>query len=499
MSGDELLLAIDLGTTGAKVGLFNARGEMLSMGRRSYGFQHPGGRHDWLEQDAEEWWLAVREAAREALAGQPVRRIRAVCPGGQGPTLVLVDERSVPVRPAISWLDSRAEPQRARISERLGYQLQPYSLVPILAWVAEHEPGVYERARWALQAWDFIGLRLAGVAATSTFAGSPVWQADWVAAAGLATGRLPHEVAAGTAYAATSGAWADEIGLLPGVAVVGSMNDGTGSMVGAAGGVVGRATDTGGHSGGLAVCWDQPLAAPGVACWPGFVPHTYLLGGAFAAAGRAVDWWAGIAGLSVPHALELASSAPPGGHGLVFLPFLVGERAPYWDPSARGAFLGLTDKHQPSDLARAVVESSGYSLRLLTDAIVNAGGRIDELRVCGAQARSRFWSQVKADVTGLTVSVPRVTEVALMGNAIFAAIGAGLYPDVDVAAEAMVRVATQLPVDARRHAVYTELFAVYGAGYAALQPFFAPLARAAAVSEAEGRPHAAGSAAPRAT
>jgi xylulokinase len=486
---DGPLLAIDLGTSSAKVGLVAADGQLLGFARHTYPLLR-GAQAGHTEQDPEQWWSAVLDGIGElrAWAGAAaLDSVQAVCVGGQGPTLVLVDPAGRPVRPAISWLDGRAAEQSARLAERLGSDRAAYSLVPRLLWVAEHEPALFERTRWALQAWDFIGYRLAGgqAAGASTFAGDDVWRRDWLAAAGLSESPLiPPEVDAGAAYAETGGAWAAAAGLPSGVPIVGGMNDGVGSIVGAAGSQVGRATDPGGAAGGLALCWDQRVVAPGVDCWPGLVPDTFIIGGAFVAGGRAVDWWAAATHTDVLGALRLAEQASAGAGGLVFLPFLAGERAPLWDLSARGAFLGLTFEHEASHLARAVVESTGYELRLLAEAVLGAGTRIDELRVCGGQARSRLWNQIKADVTGLPASVPRLPEVALMGDAICAAIGAGLYPDLTTASEAMVQVAEILEPEPAHRAVHDELFGVYQAAYTALKPFFGPLARAGFLSPA---------------
>jgi xylulokinase len=481
---DGPLLAIDLGTSSAKVGLVGADGALLGFARRTYPLLR-GAEPGHTEQDPEEWWSAVADGIRElrTSAGSAFDAVQAVCVGGQGPTLVLVDAAGQAVRPAISWLDARAAVQSAQLAERLGSDRAAYSLVPRLLWVAENESDTFARARWALQAWDFIGYRLAGgsAAAASTFAGDDVWRRDWLAAAGLSESPLiPPEVDAGVTYASTAGRWASEAGLRSGIPIVGGMNDGVGSIVGADGNLVGRATDPGGAAGGLALCWDQRVVAPGVDCWPGLVSDSFIIGGAFVAGGRAVDWWASACGTGVLDVLRLAEQAPSGASGLVFLPFLAGERAPLWDLSARGAFLGLTFEHEAPHLARAVVESTGYELRLLAEAVVGAGTRIDELRVCGGQARSRLWNQVKADVLGLPASVPRLREVALMGDAICAALGAGLYPDLHTASQAMVQVAEVLEPDPAHRAVYDDLFSLYEPAYQALKPFFEPLARAAA-------------------
>jgi xylulokinase len=477
------LLGVDLGTSSVKVGVFAGDGRLLAFARRAYGDVNVGG--ELAEQDPERWWTVTAAALREAASDLDLGQIRAVCVGGQGPTLVLVDAEGRPVRPALTWMDTRATPQSARLAKVLGSDGAAFSLVPRLLWVAESQPSDFERARWALQAWDFIAARLGGgrVAAATTFAGDTVWRKDWVRAAGLADSRLiPPEVDAGVAYAETGGPWAKAAGLPSGIPIVGGMNDGVGSIVGAAGSVVGRATDPGGAAGGLALCWNERVSAPGVDCWPGLVPGTHIIGGAFVAGGRAMDWWADIATHGdLLQALALADSAPAGAGGLVCLPFLAGERSPLWDPTARGAILGLTFAHGPGHLARAVLESTAYELRLLSEAILGLDTRIDELRVCGGQAQSRLWNQIKADVTGLPTSVPRLPEVALMGDAICAALGAGLYPDLATAGEAMVQVGEVLLPNRAHRAVYDELFGIYRDAYTALKPLFLSLGRAAAL------------------
>jgi xylulokinase len=457
---------------------------LIAFARRDYPLERPHDHPDWVEQDPEAWWARLREAIHDVLDSHDPGCVKAICASGQGPVLVLVDEHGRAVRPAISWMDARSEPQRARMSAALGHEVTAYSLVPKLAWVAEHEPRTLKSARWALQAWDFVGYRLTGgsTAVASTFTGGDVWPRHWLAAAGLlGCALIPPNAIAGETYGTTAGEWAAQVGLPKGIPVVGGMNDGTSSMVGAAGGVVGRATDVGGQSGGLAVCCDRPMELPGIICWPSFMPGTYVVGGTFAAGGGgAIDWWSALQEESLPDTLARAERAPAGSAGLVFLPFLAGERAPYWDPQARGAFLGLTLTHTADHLARAVVESSSYALRLLIERIVAGGAPVADLRVAGGQARSRLWNQAKADITGLEVLVPAVTEVALMGSAIHAAVGVGLYAEPLEAGEAMVTIEQRLAPDASMRAIYDDLFGVYSGAYAALKPFFAPLGRASA-------------------
>jgi xylulokinase len=313
-----------------------------------------------------------------------------------------------------------------------------------------------------------------------------VWREEWLEAAGFPNSPLiPPHVDAGCPFAETGGHWSESIGLPSGVPLVGGMNDAMGTIVGADGSVVGRGVDVGGVAGGLALTWDRCISSPGVDCWPGLVPNTHIIGGAFAAGGRAMDWWSDAASDGdLARTLGFAEAAPAGAAGIVCLPFLAGERSPLWDPTARGALLGLTLEHDRTHLARAVLEGTAYELRLLTDAVQAAGARIDELRLCGGQAHSRLWSQVKADVTGLACRVPVVPEAALLGNAISAALGARFFTDLQSASAAMVRVDYQLEPNTAHRGVYDELFGVYRDAYAALKPFFEPLGRAARASSA---------------
>jgi xylulokinase len=170
--------------------------------------------------------------------------------------------------------------------------------------------------------------------------------------------------------------------------------------------------------------------------------------------------------------IQEAMKTPAGAGGLVFLPYLAGERAPIWDPQARGVFFGITLNHRQEHLARAVLESVGFALRHVAEELVLAGARIDEMRVCGRQALSEDWNQIKADVIGVPVAVPRVREAALMGAAVIAGVGAGRLPDITEGANQMIRIDGVLEPDAAHHRWYTELFGVYKRLYPDLRDAF---------------------------
>jgi xylulokinase len=240
----------------------------------------------------------------------------------------------------------------------------------------------------------------------------------------------------------------------------------------------GDAYDPGGTAGGLGVYWDSPVEVPGAFVTPAPLPGFYSVGAAMAATGRALDWFRGdVLGGTVTTEALLAEVAetPPGADGLVFLPYLSGERSPIWDPNARGVLAGLTLGHRRGHIARAIVEASALALRHVAEPMLAAGITVSELRVCGGPARSDTWNQVKADVTGFTVAVPRVLETGVVGSAILGAVGIGAFRDLRAAIAAMTGIDRRLQPRAELAPTYDRLFEAYKALYPATGPILRPL------------------------
>jgi sugar (pentulose or hexulose) kinase len=294
-----------------------------------------------------------------------------------------------------------------------------------------------------------------------------------VAAVGLAVERLPAELDAGTIVGGLRTEAADALGLATGLPVVAGPNDAFASFVGAGLLDAGDAVDTGGSSGGLAVYWDRPVDVPGA--WVGHapLPDRWVVGGAMTATGKALDWLAGsiVGGSATPDALIAeAAGVAPGADGLVFLPYLAGERSPIWDPGARGAFVGLTLGHGRAHLARAVLEAAALALRHVAAPILAAGLRIDQLVVTGGTARGDTWNRIKADVLGVPVTVPQVPETAVLGAAILGATAVEWHADVRAAIGAMVRIDHRLEPDPARAARYDALYEAYVELWPAIAP-----------------------------
>ena len=475
-AADPAILALDIGTSEAKGGLITADGRLLATARHAYPMDleaSTGG----AQQDPASWWRALTAVTRKLAESHA--QIAAICCVGQAPTLVTVDVHGQPVRPAITWMDTRSTTDAQALQAATGIAGWALGVLPAARWVELNEPETAAKVAWYLNAWEWVAMRLTGVAARTVSPGQHAMTAHEATSAGLAGNRLPPMVDAGSQVGVLIASAADELGLAAGVPVHAGTVDSFASFHGA--GLIdpGDAIDTGGTSGGIAVYWDAEVAVPGA--WVAQAPLAgrWMVGGAMTATGKALDWFAGIVGEKDPIPLiRAAALTEPGAQGLLFLPYLAGERSPIWDPSARGAFVGLTLAHRAPHLARAIMEGAAFALRHVATPILAAGLRINELRVTGGTASHEAWNQIKADVLGVTVAVPEVIDAALMGGAILAATGLGWYPDIQAAMRGMVRIDHGCEPNPALRPVYDAQFDAYVQLWPAIAPAVRRLASA---------------------
>lgn len=496
-----LILALDLGSSVLKAGLIGLDGTVLAAARGGYPTVEDAGR---AEQRPEDWWAAVVAASAELLtspeslaspevpaaagaggdpagalerAGAAARaralEVVAIALDGQGPTCVATAPDGRAVRPAIAWSDRRAVAERDELAGATGLPGWLLGILPAALWIERHEPEAAAATAWYLAAWEWLGLRLSGIAAATVTPAQDVADPAVVASLGVARSKVPAAVAAGSVLGGLTPDAAAALGLRPGIPVVAGLNDAYASCLGAGLLAAGDALDTGGSSGGLIVYADARPEVPGAWIAPAPLPGRWLVGGAMAATGRALDWLRDdvLAGaFTTDQLLAAAAATPPGAEGLVFLPYLSGERSPIWDAAARGVFAGLTLRHDRGHFARAVLEGAAFALRDVAEPIVAAGHAIDDLRVCGGPARSEAWNRIKADVLGVPVEVPAVTDTAMLGAAILGAVAIGAATDVPSAIASMVRVERRIEPDPATRATYDVLFAAYRDLYPALRP-----------------------------
>ncbi|HUS68565.1 MAG TPA: xylulokinase [Kofleriaceae bacterium] len=488
------LLGIDLGTTGARALVVTAGdGRVVASAGAEFPLHAP--RPRWAEQDPEDWWRAAVAAARAALAtaraAGPVE-VAGIGLSGQMHGVVLLDDAGAVVHPALLWSDGRTDAECRAITETVGAErlldlvgnpaLTGFS-APKLLWLRAHAPDAFARARTFLLPKDYLRYRLTGSYASEVSDASGTllfdvarrrWSDDVLAALRLDRALLPdvHESTAVTGHLLAT--VADELELAPGTPVVGGGGDQAAGAVGA--GVVrpGMVSATIGSSGVVFAQVERPARDARVHGFCHAVPGAWHIMGVTQAAGLSLRWLREqiAPGDSYEALVREAEEAPPGSDGLVFAPYLMGERTPHLDPHARGVFFGLTYTHRRAHLVRAVMEGVAYSLRDCLDVMTGLGLSVAEIRAAGGGAKSPLWRQILADVLEAEIATLDVTEGPAHGAALLAGVGTGAWSSVAEATGAALRVTSRVAPDRARAAVYRDGHATYRELYARLSPLF---------------------------
>lgn len=496
-----MIIAHDLGTSGNKASLHHDDGRLVTSVTVPYPTHFAAG--GVAEQNPSDWWDAVVSATRDLLrrSGVDATSVTGIVVSGQMMGAVLLDAEGRPVRPAIIWADTRSGDQQ-RILERalgaehayevLGHRLNPTYSVSKIMWVRDHEPETWVRVRRVCVAKDYIVLELTGRLATDRSDASGTnaydqrsgdWSDEVLAAAGLDRALFP-EILDSTAIAGTlTPDAADALGLSSDVRVV--MGGGDGPMAAVGSGVV--APKDGayvclGTSSWISFAADAPLLDPQMRTFTfdNVVPGSFVPTATMQAGGASVQW--------ITEALSADPARPETGRltaeasseidteGLYFLPYLLGERSPIWDPNARGAFVGLGRHHTRAHLMRAVLEGTAFAMYSNLLAFRDAGAVIDRIDAVGGGAQGDTYLSVLADVWGIPVRRRTIVEEAnSLGAAVTGAVGLGLA-DFS-AARALSEVTAEFTPDPDRHARYAQRHARFTAAYDALADWFAEEAR----------------------
>jgi xylulokinase len=472
------LLAIDIGTAGIKVGLFDPNGALRAQAATPCGIDSP--HPSWAEQSADMWWDSISDSIR-SFGPSALEGVHGVCVVGQNPTLVCLDREGRTVRPAMGWADRRAMQQAATLSEQTGLKVDPSFNLAKAMWLRDEEPRTFARVATCLQSFDLINLRLTGELATvSAVPPWNPWDPRLIAAAGLEEDLFPERrCKLGEHIGDVSADRAGKTGLPAGVPVFAGLVDGLAAWIGTGTVCPGDMFAGGGTSAGVNLCWPEPLTDRDQRI--GALPHPlgrrWMIGGPMSTGGRFLDWLArDVCRETIPRLCDEAAVVAPGADGLVALPYLMGERVPLFDAQARGVFFGLSSHHSRGHLARAALEAVAFALRDVAEIIEQAGGRITAVRTGGGGAASATWNQIKADVMGKPLHVPTVRDSSLLGAAVIAAAGAGMYADADSATRAMVHIEQTFEPRRETQPIYSELFALYRRLYASLRSDFASLA-----------------------
>ncbi len=488
------VLGLDVSTTATKAVLLDPVGAVAGLAQSGYDLDAP--RPSWSEQHPDLWRDAATTCIRRVLAETRVAPADVVGVGltGQMHGLVLLDHAHRVLRPAILWNDQRTALEcdeiRARVGrERLiritGNDALTGFTAPKILWVRNQEPDVYARARHVLLPHDYVRLRLTGELACDKAGGSGTilfdlaardWSAEILDALGIDPAWMPRTVEGPAATGAISAAAAALTGLLLGTPVFAGGGDQAAAAVGTGAVRPGIVSVSLGTSGVVFAATDRPTIEPDgrLHAFCHAVPGVWHLMGVMLSAAGSLRWFrdALAPGVAYDALLAPAADVSPGCEGLLFLPYLTGERTPHPDPLARGAFVGLTTRHTRAHLARAVLEGVAFGLRDVLDLLRTTGqAPAREVRLTGGGARSPLWRQILADVLEVELHTLASDEGAAFGAALLAAVGVGWYADVPAACATAVRVvSTTAPSSGA--VTYTGCHARYRALYPALAPSF---------------------------
>ena len=503
------MIGIDVGTSGVKTIVINKQGDIMAEATAKYPLYHP--KAGWAEQDPEDWWQATLASLQEvshALGGQ-VARVKSIGLSGQMHGSVFLDKTGQVLRPAILWCDVRTASQCRHIHEQVGRKELIYHTsnpalegftAPKIVWLQQNEPEIYEKVDKVLLPKDYVRYRLTGEIYTevSDAAGTLLfdvtrrrWSQAVLDALGISSdilppwrestdicGQLRHEVA-------------EQTGLPNGIPVAGGGADNACGATGA--GIVnpGRVLSSIGSSGVILVHTDKPQTDPKgqVHTFNHAIPHKWYVMGVIMAAGLSLKWFRDNFG-QLERQMEdftgtdayvfldqQATATPPGAEGLVFLPYMNGERTPHADANARGVFFGLSPIHTRGHMIRAIMEGVVYALRDSVEIIRGMGIPVSQVRAIGGGAKSPLWQQLQANIMQLEVATLNVDEGPALGAALLGGVAAGIYESVEVAAESVVRIVHTTEPNHDLISRYDDYYQLYRSLYPALQERFQAAAK----------------------
>jgi xylulokinase len=479
-----VILTFDVGTSVLKGGIFDASGVLrcraevpVNLSDRMDPLMH--------EADANNWIGALSlVTAQLELPRSPGKEpgIEAVVVSGNGPTLVPAGSKGEPLDFAMTWMDRRGVEEARMIAEITGRYVDPTFYLPKALWIHRNKPDVYRRTRHFCTCPEFVDLFLTGTACTvlpSAQFAPYIWTPETIEQLGMDPQKFPPFIRPGETVGEVRQEAEELVGIPAGTPVLAGGPDFVMTLLGTATVRPGRVCDRAGTSEGINLCAEGSIDDTRLMCLPHIIEGYTNISGIISTSGKALSWFKSISGrgeLDYESLFEDICQVPPGSRSLLFLPYLAGERAPLWDPYARGAFIGLTANHGRKEMTRAVVEAVGFAIRDVIEVMEENGLEIGELRVTGGQAKSPLWNQIKADITQRKILVPEVQDSELLGDACIGLFALGNYDSLAAASDSLVAIARSYTPSSEVRELYDRLFELYRASYRGLKEIFSSLA-----------------------
>lgn len=478
---ERQLLGIDIGTSACKVAVFEENGCVLAQTNVPYQVYYP--ERGWAEQDAEEWWKAICQGIRMVLKEEKVNAdlICGIGVDGQSWSAIPVDSQGNALYRTPIWMDTRAREICDRMKEQVGEEeifriagndFLPSYTTPKILWFKEQKPEIFEKTDKFLQSNSYIVLKLTGVMSQDLSQGYGIhffdmeklnYDSELAGKLGLSVDLVPELYACDQVVGTVTKQAAELTGLKEGTPVVAGGLDAACGTLGAGVYRPGQTQEQGGQAGGMSICTDRALSHKKLILSAHVVPDLWLLQGGSVGGGGALKWFRQEFGqdLSFDDLTAEAEKVPAGSEGLVFLPYMAGERSPIWNPDAKGVFYGLSFDKTRGHMIRSVLEGVAFSLEHNLRTAAETGIRVDTLNAMGGAANSLLWTQIKADVTGKTIQVPASDTATTLGAVLLAGVGCGVYGDYNEAVSRTIRVTRVQEPDMAKHEEYKKSMELY--------------------------------------
>lgn len=490
-----MLIGIDIGTSACKVAVFDYDGKILSEASRKYEVYHP--HEGWAEQNPEEWYDAVCGALNEISETFDLRKIKAIGIDGQSWSCIPVSKEGEVLHNTPIWYDTRAKKQCQELQKKIGDDnifklcknpVQPCYTTPKVLWFKENCPEIYENTFKFLQSNSYIVYKLTGVFSQDKSQGyghffydmeKSCYDCDMAEKMGIDIDKFSpiydcHHIVGTLTKEASA-----KTGLPEGTAVVAGGLDAACGALGVGVVLKGQTQEQGGQAGGMSICTDTPFSDERLILGNHVVPGRWLLQGGTVAGGAAMEWFAKEFGDSfstenIFKSIDIESSRiSPGSEGVIFLPYLNGERSPIWDVNAKGVYYGLSFSRTKAHFARATMEGVAYALRHNLEIAQKAGATFDTLYSMGGSSKSAVWMQIKADVTKKHMVVPNSDYASTLGAVILAGVGTGVYTDFEDAVKKLVKIKKEYYPNKSNEKKYDEAFEKYKKIYKSLKEVMA--------------------------
>jgi xylulokinase len=490
-------IGIDVGTGGTRALMVDEKGTLIGSATHEHA-QFASPQNGWAEQDPHDWWNACQKAISKLLkeTGVSKNEIAAVGLAGQMHGAVLLDEKEEVLRPALIWCDQRSADECRVLNETIGEQriveltsnpaLPNFTLTKLM-WVRTHEPEIWKKFRSFLLPKDYVRLQLTGVRAIDVSDASGTllldvvhrrWSKEMVKATGLDERCLPEVFESPEVVGKITARAAQATGLAEGTPVVAGAGDQAGGAIGMGIVKAGSVSATIGTSGVVFAATDKPFLDPKgrLHTFCHAIPNRWHVMGVTQAAGQSFRWFRDTfgtigkaAGDPYDSLSQEAAAIPAGADGVLWAPYLMGERTPHLDSDVRGALIGLAASHGRGHIIRAILEGVAFSLKDSLTIFAEIGVPVDDIRLGGGGARSPLWRQIQADVYAKPVSLLAAEEGCAYGAAVLAGVGSGLWPSVDEACAEIVRIASVVSPVKQSSDKLQQQYKIYRAIYPALK------------------------------